>query len=243
MLSLILLSAMFFATRGQGDDLKLVDEFDPRQGCETLEMRLDSFFTAITETSATIGYVVIKKGDNPVDNAFVYRKALHHAGFRNFPLGRYAVVATDGGSEIRVELWIGTNAKKPEVRTAALSFAVPTGQLRVPFVEETIQIVNIDNKSTYVTGGNPSCLFLLDSSIARDFLKANTEYELELLIRTKSANRFREVQKVLQNEFTSGGVPLERMRFFYVGTDDSLEGGGAKLASVKTSFVKRSPAR
>lgn len=87
---LILLLALSFPVASQsGDDLKLFADFDPREGCETLEIRLDNFFTAYYETPGSIGYVVVRKGDNPIDNAFVYRKTLNYP---NFATSRSAVM-------------------------------------------------------------------------------------------------------------------------------------------------------
>jgi hypothetical protein len=243
-LTSILFAAIFYTAAGQGGyDLTLTDEFDPRSGCETLSTRLDYLLASVSQDPESNAYVIIRKADNPVDNVVVYRSALAHARLRNYPVGRYAVLLTDGTGAIRVELWIGKNGKKPELRPVPLQLEFAASQARIPFVEDTIQLVTIDGRATYIPAGNPSCLYSLSSTFVSEFLRVNPAYDFEFRIQAESASRYRQVVSLLKDEFTKDGSPSERLRFVNAGSDPSLEGGGAKLSAVRTSFFKRSPAR
>jgi len=221
-------------------DIKLVDEFDPRQGCETLERRLDSLFAEASNDARSSAYVVIHQGGNVFDNAIVYRKAINYARLRKFPAERYTVKLTRGSNDIKVDLWVGINGKAPPIVSSNLAFKLPVTVSRTQFAEDTLELVKIDGRETYIGTGNPSCLYWFSSSLIWELLRANEEFDAELLIKTTSTSRYRKLAAILTSEFREIGVPIERLRFVYGGRDKETEGGGTKLASVATSFVKSS---
>ena len=71
------LSAAFSQSKSES---KLVNEFDPRRGCESLERDLDDLFAEAYPT-ALDAVVVIHGGDNVIDTAKVYRKATNYGRF------------------------------------------------------------------------------------------------------------------------------------------------------------------
>ena len=236
--ALILFSALFFPVVGQvDDDIRRVGEFDPRHGCETLEAGLDSLFAVASNDSPSTAYVVILQGDNGFDNAIVHRKANSYVRIRGFPIDRYVVLLTKGNGDIRVGLWIGKNGKVPPVVSTDLDVNLRYSRSRILILEDTIEIVRHEGRETYVSHGNASCLYAFGSSTALELLKVNARYDAEFLIRTKSSKTYRRLVAILRREFIEAGAPIERVKFVYGGRDKEI-GGGSKLASVETSFVK-----
>jgi hypothetical protein len=87
-------------------DPKLVESFDPRRDCESLEGGLDRLFADASNTSSRMAYLVIHQGKNPYDNVIVYRKAIRYRAFRGFPVEQFSVITATGNVDIRVETWI-----------------------------------------------------------------------------------------------------------------------------------------
>ena len=236
--SIILLSVFSFPVVGQTiDDLKLIDEFDPRHGCETLERRLDSLFAESTESRSN-AIVVIHQGDNVIDVARVWRKAKNYAGFRGFPAELYTVLLTKRVGEVRVELWLGKNGKTPPGASTDVDMILPAGNSRILFGEDTIEIVRIDGRDTYIGTGNPSCWNATNFLLVWEFLKANRAFDAEFRIKPKSSRDYKLVVAILKKELQEDGFPTERVRFIDGGRDKELEGSGARVASVAISFVK-----
>jgi hypothetical protein len=238
--ALILFSVLFLPVIGQvTDDVRLIDEFDPRQDCEMFEMRLDSLFAAASNDSPSIAYVVIRQGDNAFDNAIVDWKARQYRRIRNFAADRYSVVLTQGKGDIKVEHWIGKNGKAPPVISSNLNLVLPENQSRVLLPEDTIEMFRIDGRDRYSGDGNPSCLYAVTGlPFVWDILKANPGFDAELLIKTKSPKRYRHLVKILRREFLESGAPMERLKFVYGGGEKVIAVGDGKPASVVTSFVR-----
>lgn len=236
----ILLLALGVGANGQvNDDIRLVDEFDPRQGCETLERRLDSLFEEASIDARSNAYVVIHQGDNVFDNAVVYRRAINYVRFRGFPAERYNVELTQGSNGIKVDLWVGINGKAPPIVSSNLALKLPVTVSRTHFAEDTLELVKIEGRETYIGTGNPSCLYGFNPSIFGELLRANIDFDAELVIKTTSRSRYQKLVANLSADFREIGIPIEQLRFVYGGRDKDIEGGGAKLASVTTSFVRR----
>ncbi len=231
---------LFTATNFGQEPLKtiLVDEFDPRVGCETMERGLDSLFSETSNDVRANAYVVIHQGNNFFDNAVVHRKAVNYARFRRFPADRYTVILTKGSEDIKIELWVGKNGKEPQVVLSDPAIKLPDNVSRTQVAEDTIELVKIDGRETYIGTGNPSCLYSFNSYLIQELLKANNEFAAELRIKTRSSKRYKKLVAILKTEFKEAGVPAERIRFVYGGRDKELEGGGSKLASVTTIFVR-----
>lgn len=236
----LILALSWIPVIGQLADLRLVDEFDPRHGCESLEMKLDHLFAEASQDTSSTAYVVIHQGDNAPDNAIVHQKAINYARFRGFPADRYAVLLTKETGDIKVALWIGKNGKLPSVVPATLDVTLRENTSRVLFVEDTIEMVKIDGRETYIRGGNPSCLYYLNTTLVWALLKVNPDFDAEFRIKTRSTRRYRELVAIFRKEFDDEGAPIGRVSFVFSGRDRELEGGGAKLALVAISFVKRS---
>ncbi|MEK7855237.1 MAG: hypothetical protein AAB288_04035 [Acidobacteriota bacterium] len=232
--------APHYAVAGRvDDDLRLVDQFDPRDGCETVEMRLDSLFAEASKNAGSHAYAVIHQGSNVYDNAVVNRKAINYARFRGFPPENYTVMLTRGSGDIRVALWVGINGKALPIVSSDAALSLPHTVSRTQFAEDTLELVKIDGRDTHIGTGNPSCLYLFSSPVIWDLLKANEEFDLELIVKTRSTSNYKKLVAGLKSEFREVGVPSERLRFVYRGRDKDLEGGGSKLASVATNVVKR----
>lgn len=231
---------MFFSQgRSQiNDNLKQVDEFDPRIGCETMEMKLDLLFSETSNHVRAKAYVVIHQGSNVFDNAVVHRKAVNYARFRRFPVDRYTVILTKESEDIKVELWVGKNGKEPQVVLSDPAIKLPDNVSRTQVDEDTIELVKIDGRETYIGTGNLSCLYSFNPYLIQELLKANNELAAELRIKTRSSNRYKKLVAILKTEFKEAGASVEQLRFVYGGQDNKLEGGGSKSASVTTTFVR-----
>ena len=93
--------------------------------------------------------------------------------------------------------------------------------------------------ATAIGTGNPSCLYGFYPDLIWELLKANDSFVVEFLIKTKSRERYKKLVAILKKEFLEGGAAIERLRFSYGGRDKELEGGGSKLASIATTFVRK----
>jgi hypothetical protein len=219
----------------------LVDEFDPRKGCETFGTRLDVLLVDVSKDVRSTAYVVVHQGPNAFDNLVVYTRAINHARYRRFPSERYSVLLTRGGSDIKVELWIGTGGEKPPYVRADLDIKIPDSTKRLKLAEDILELVKIDGRDTYIGTGNPSCLYWFNPVIiVRELLNANASFNTEFVIKTRSKSEYRKLSQLLTEEFRDDGIPIERVKFVYQGRDKKIEGGGSKLASVSTYFVRRS---
>lgn len=242
-LLLICVCLLIFTSQGRvfgqvNADIRKVDEFDPRQGCETMAQGLDLLFSETSNNAPANAYVVIHQGNNFFDNAVVHRAAIGYARIRRFPADRYTVILTKGTEDIKVELWVGKNGKEPHVVPSDPAVKLSDNVSRTQFAEDTLELVKIDGRETYIGTGNPSCLSWFNTSLVWDLLKVNSEFEAELRVKTKSSKRYKKLVAILKTEFQEIGVPIERLRFVYGGRDKELEGGGSKLASVTTTFVR-----
>lgn len=243
--NLLFLASMFFwsfsAVVGQiSDDVRLVDQFDPRQGCETMEMGLDMLFAEASGTPSSTAYVVIHQGENAFDNAVVRRKAVQYRNYRRFPADRYSLILTRGSKDIRVELWLGKNATRPQVAASELALKLSDTVSRIQVAEDTLALVKIDGRETYIGTGNPSCLYWFNPYLISELLNANGTFDAELRIKTKSSKRYKRIVGNLKTEFQDAGASIERIKFVYGGRDKELEGGGSDLAFVTTSFIRSS---
>lgn len=218
----------------------LVDEFDPRKGCETFEMRLDVLLVDVSKDVRSTAYVVVHQGPNAFDNLVVYTKAINHARFRRFPAERYSVILTRGSGDIKVELWTGTGGETPPVVPADLDINIPGSTKRLKLAEDILELVKIDGRDTYIGTGNPSCLYWFNPVIiVRELLNANASFNADFVIKARSKSEYRKLSQILTEEFRDDGIPIERIKFVYRGRDKKIEGGGSKLASVSTYFVRR----
>ena len=239
-LALIFFSTLLFPVVGQvKDDLRLVNDFDPRQGCETLEIWIDGALAEASNDSQSTAIVVIHQGKNAFDNASVHRKAFNHARFRGFPVERYKVVLTKSTGDIRVKIWIGKNQREPSVAAAKLDMSLPRGTSRYYIIEDTLELVQIDGKGTYIGTGNPSCLYFFAPWLIADLLKANPGFDAEFRIKAKSTITYRKLVKLVKNEFLESGVPTGRLRFIYARDKDLGGGGAGEYASISAFLVKQ----
>ena len=225
---------------GQGSDIRLIDEFDPRQGCETMEMRLDLLLAEASNSPSSTAYVVIHQGDNAFDNAVVHRKAANYPRFRGFSPERYSVMLTRARKDIYVELWLSKRGARPQVVTSDPTVKLSDKVSRIQVAEDTLELVEIDGRETYIGTGNPSCLYGFSPYLIAELLKANSEFVAELQIKTKSSSRYKKLVENLKTDFEEVGASLEQIRFIYAGRDKDLEVGRSKLASVTTFFVRKS---
>jgi hypothetical protein len=235
----VLLVVMGFGARGQSsDDIKLVNEFDPRTGCETLARAIDYLLVEASNDVQSIAYIVIHQGDSAFDNLVVYRYAANYPRFRGFPAERFSVLLTRGSKDIKVELWIGKNGIEPPVDSSELAIRFPESVSRIRLTEDTLELVTIDGQDTYIGAGNPTCVYWFNLHLLWELLKANEEFDAELLVKTTSKRRHQKLVAILKTKFREIGIPFERIRFVYGGQDKEIESSAAKLASVTTSFVK-----
>ncbi len=238
---LVFVSVVLFASTaiGQGKPkLILVEEFDPRVGCETMERGLDMLFSATSNDVLANAFVVIKQGNNFFDNAVVQRKAVNYARFRRFPADRYRVILARGTEDIRVELWVGKSGNEPEVVLSDPAVRLSDNVSSAQVAKDTLELVKIDGREAFIGTGNPSCLYQFNSFIIWELLQANSEFVAELRIKTKSSKRYKKLVEHLRMEFQEAGASVDRIRFVYGGRDKELEGGGSKSASVTTTFVR-----
>lgn len=217
----------------------LVDEFDPRKGCETLLTRLDVLLVDVSQDVDSKAFVVIHQGMNSFDNLVVYTMAINHARFRKFPAERYSVILTRGDSDIKVELWTGKGGASPLIAETELALTIPGTASRTHLIDDYVQLVTIDGRETFIPAGNPSCLYWFNPVLIRDLLKANEGFEAELVIKTASKSRYRKLVRMLKSEFREIRMPVERIIFTYGGSDEEIEGSGVDLAMIATYFVRR----
>ncbi len=235
----VLIFAASFRVSGQVDDgLVQVAGFDPRVGCETMELMLDGLLADASAIEGSTAYVVIHQGENAYDNAVVHRKALNHARFRRFPTERYRVIVTAGPKDILVTLWVVKDGNVPPVVAADLDVKISPDVSRIPSPEEPLELVKLDGRETYIPAENPSCLYGFDPSLIRELLDANPEFAAEIQVKTKSSNRYKKLVKILTTEFRELGVPTKRLKFVYAGQDKGQEGSGSKTASVTTTLIR-----
>ncbi len=236
--AVIFLFGFFSLVLGQSTpDLKLIGEFDPRVGCETLERSLDDLF-AEAYPSGMDAIVVIHAGTNVIDTVKVYRKASNYVGFRGFPAERYRVLVTKVAGDIRVKLFVGKNGEHPTSASNYVDMTLPP-RSRILFGDDTIELVKIDGKDTYIGTGNPSCWDALGFWLVWEFLDANEAFDAEFQIKARSPRVYRHVKGLLRKDVQESRKAVGRVRFVYGGRDKDLEGGGAKLASVAIFFVKK----
>ncbi|MBK9162518.1 MAG: hypothetical protein IPM21_01130 [Acidobacteria bacterium] len=217
----------------------LVDEFDPRDGCETLLSRLDALLVDVSNDVGSKAFVVIQQGSNAFDNLVVYTMAKNHARFHKFPAEQYSVILTQGGPDIKVELWMGRGGATPPFAAAELALTLPEPTSRSKLSEDTVELVTIDGRETFIPTGNPSCLYWFNPRPIHELLKANDGFEAELVIKAASRSRYRKLVRILTSEFREMRMPIERIRYTYGGSDKEIEGSGVKLASIATYFVQR----
>jgi hypothetical protein len=239
LIAILLLAFRVGANGQEPPKAVLVDEFDPRNGCETLEMRLGYFFAETSNDARSNAIVVIHQSDRVFDNILVYKKAINHARFRGFPAERYTVLLTRGTNDIKVSFWLAKNGQAPQIALSNIVLKLPDNVSRIQFAEDTLELVKIEGRETFIPSGNSSCLDWFNPSIFAELLRTNTEFDAEFIIKTKSKSGYQTLVSNLRGEFHEIGIPTERLRFVYGGRDKEIEGGGAKLASVTTSFVKR----
>ena len=236
--AMILFSAVTATTAQESNDLRLIDEFDPRAYCEALERRLDVLFSEATQSNSN-AIVVIAHGDRVVDTAVVHRRAVSYATFRGFPADRYQVLLTKRKGDIRVELWLGKNGKMPPITSTGLSLALPLEKRRVLFADDEIQLVTIDGHDTFIGTGNPSCSYWDDLKTIWDFLNANSAFDVEFRITTRSRRIFIHAVTILRRDFVENGAPMKRIKFVERRRGAASEGTGGTYAGVVVSFVQR----
>src|SRR5690606_28597555 len=96
-LTAALLLALGFGASGQdSDELRLVNEFDPRSGCETLARAIDYLLVEVSKDEKSTAYIVIHQGDNAFDILVVYRYAANYPRFLGFRTDRFSVLLTRG---------------------------------------------------------------------------------------------------------------------------------------------------
>lgn len=217
----------------------LVDEFDPRRGCETLLTRLDVLLVDVSKDVRSTAFVVIHQGSNAYDNLVVYTRAINHARFRGFPAEQYSVILTQGGRDIKVELWMGIGGATPPFAAAELALTLPEATPRSKLSDDTVELVPIDGRETFIPTGNPSCLYGFNPTLIRELLKANEGFDAEIVIKTASKSRYRKLLRILTSEFREIRLPVERIKYVYGGSDKEIEGSGADLALIATYFVRQ----
>lgn len=207
-LVILLLLVFFFLGTGFGQEKgsTLLNRFD-KIPCSVFRGALDDFLVALSEDPTATGYVVLSDDANYLEVVQRRQMIENHIFSRNFDPKRVVFVRRPGMGRFELEFWkLDTDSQLGFSYASDWSYMLPDRSK--PFV--------------LLTGGFDAseCPEARDRELVAKFLKANPRSKVNVVIRCRGRNCFRETQRAFTDDLVvRNGLSRSRMRFFYVPID------------------------
>jgi hypothetical protein len=239
LICLVAFSQVYFGQK-KNAEIVLVDSIVEPE-CEYLLNRLDNLVVEVQNTPNLIGYVVIYGGSNQIENIFYERAIRGHAKFRNLDESRYRVITAKPEQKLKIEFWTSKNKDKPNVSEETFKYTLSKNSPRILFAEDSVELVKIDGKLTYLLGSCAACcLITLDLNLLSKFLEENPNINAQIIIYSKSAGRANQLSKLFLSEAAKDyKIPRSRLETKYGGLDGRTAKLHKSVSTVEIWFVPR----
>lgn len=215
LLPLLLLIFACQITFGQEkQDLKLFDSISELSelNCEDLLVKLDGFNIETLNHPNSKGYILIKNGENQLDNVFYHLSIKNYLQSRKIPQEKSKLVSVKGEKQIKLEFWISENGEKPNFKEENFSYKLNETKSH-HFVEESMELAKTEGKNYLIGDCSACCIRTSSYGILANFLNANPNLDAKIIIYTKNPNReFNKVAKMIFDEFTKEKIPRNRLK-------------------------------
>lgn len=222
LLTLFLLIFTFQISFGQEkQSLKLVDSFS-ELNCEDLLVRLDGFNIEIFNHPNSKGYILIKNGENQLDNVFYHLFIKDYVHSRKIPQEKSQLISVKGDKQINIEFWMSEGGEKPNFTEENFNYKLNETKSHY-FVEESVELAKIDGKNILIGDCSACCIRTFSSEILANFLNANPNLDAKIIIYTKNPNReFNKVAKIIVDKFREEKIPQNRLKIVSGKKKDGL---------------------
>lgn len=214
-----LINCQIFFAYQKNENFTLFDSFSEAT-YEDLIARLDFLMVEKNKIPNAVAYVIIYGGSDQIENAF-YQKAIFRYinKVRQFDEQKIKILTSAGAGKIKFEFWISKDGTKPEIEQKDFSLIVPTNGKVIKFADDSIEIVKIDEKQTYLTVGCEfGCIKSLDFYLLSEILQANSSLQAFVIIHNKNLKKAKFVKNILSEEvFNNTKISDDRIKFLYGG--------------------------
>jgi hypothetical protein len=236
---ILLINCQSSLSQDKNENLVLFDSVS-EMNSEDLSARLDLLAYELIEAPNSLGYIVMYGSANPIKNAF-YRYAItRYFNFRNF--NKLSFITTTESNKSGFEFWISKDGTKPKVNAENFSLTLPSNRA-VVFVEDSIEIVNIEGKQTYLIAGcEVGCIETLSFHLLSDFLNANPQINAYIIVHAGSLKKAKRVKSILAREaFEEEKISSNRLNFLFGGKNKSMDNGFSEIEVYLASNASQLP--
>jgi hypothetical protein len=221
------------------DDPRLWDSFNA-SGCEYLLNRLDGVIGDAFQKPTSKIFLVLRAGENPIQNYFYERYVRKGIAFRKLPLDRVSVISAKGNGRLGLDFWISDSGlMSPKVNPTVFDLALPSSESKIPFATDTVEVVKIGGRWEYLAGDCVACCIeTVDIELLSRFLKANPHLRANVSVYTESRRTWNRLSKLLRSEVRSYSVPDKRVRIHFGHTQNWVEGFASNIATIEIQLVR-----
>lgn len=186
---------------------------------EELALFADQLAFEIKQNQKSIGYIVVYDGRDKIKNAFYKSAVIRNIKFRGYDENKLQVISSTDLKNPRTEFWISKDGTKPLVQQEKENFVLPKAEKAINFVEDLIEITEIDGKPTFFPAAcDAGCITLLDFYLLSDFLDANSQLKAFVIIHAKNFKNAKRTQGVLNKVAVEDAQILSnRLNFLFGG--------------------------
>lgn len=191
----------------------------PKITYEELSLLTDILASEINKIPNSIGYIVTYGDSDKIKNAFYKDAVIRNIKFRGYDKNKLRTLSAIDFENPRFEFWISKNGDSPIVSNENNPFILPKTNKPIKFVEDLIEIGEIDGKQvSFPAACDAGCIMLLDLPLLSDFLDANPQMTAYLIIHAKNLKRATQIKNILAREsFEDAKIPSNRINFLFGG--------------------------
>lgn len=200
-------------------NLLLLDSID-QPNCEHLLARLDNLaIETLSKSQLQTAYVIIYGGNDPIVNKFYELSVKSYLKTRKLDENRFAIMTAKASEKIRIELWKSKNEAKPRLDEVKFDYLLTDLSKPVLFVQDTVEVADIDGELTYFLGGCAvCCIKTLSLSVLAKFLEANPKINAQFVIKNKTKKGAEILAKLILSEAEKDyKIPRNRLKIKYGG--------------------------
>lgn len=237
---LTILLACFQICLGQKkqENLTLLDSV-VEPNCEYLLNRLDYLLAETFKNPQSVAHVVIR-GGNPIQNKFYERAVRNHSRFRNFDESRFVAISSKSDSKLEIDFVVSNNEDaKPDVIAQNSPYSLPVSDKPIMFAQETVEVVKIDGKLTFIGYSDVSCgIETANLNLLSEFLKSNTQLNANIKIYSKTRRRAKQLERLIRKDgIDDYKIPITRLKFAYSGIDRGIAKLPGNISTIEIELV------
>ncbi|CAN5614763.1 hypothetical protein BH18ACI3_BH18ACI3_10920 [soil metagenome] len=237
----LLLSSTILSVGQDGNEEPMLYHSIEEPNCEVLLATLDVFAAEIfLESTANQGYVIIRGGQNPIENKFYEGFVKSYPKTRKIDESRYFVITSPSKSKLKIEFWVSKSGKAPPISSVNFDLKLPKSDKPFFVADDSVEIVRHEGEWLYIGECAACCIRTVNSFLLRDFLDANPNVRAHYIVYGNTGKASENLSYIISKEAVDDfKIARNRLRIVFGGKSQWSNAPGylSKLADLEIWLV------